>query len=66
MSNSNKDNTKKGYVPDDVMKKLQILYSWKNYYTGDCKFPEKGTPNKKGAKKIDVEIKEFKKANGLF
>ncbi len=61
-----KSTTKRAFVPNEVMKQLQVLYSWKNYYTGDCHIPVKGTPNKKGAKAIDIEIKEFKKENGLF
>jgi hypothetical protein len=65
-STSNRNNTKRAYVSDEVMKQLQVLYSWKNFYTGDCKIPVKGTPNKAAAKRADVEIKEYKKAHGLF
>jgi hypothetical protein len=65
-STSKRETTKRAFVSEEVMKGLQVLYSWKNFYTGDCKIPVQGTPNKDAAKRIDVEIKEYKKDNGLF
>ena len=65
--NTRSNNTKRrAYVSDEVMKGLQTLFSWKQFYTGNCHVSVVGTPNKAASKKIDGEIADYKEENGLF
>jgi hypothetical protein len=47
-------------VPFRIIKKLQNLYSWKEFYT------KLAQPNPRAARKIDEEIESIKKEHGLL